>query len=262
MSAIVIPFPAARRLHFVRRHARLMSTLSPDAAERHLRRQLRVQTEAMERKRIDRHLVERERALLEEAIRVELKRLVKQRGLMERQPAYYARTMALTLILLGLSLFLIGALDNLWLQLLNAVFLAFVFTQIGFIGHDIGHRQTMRESWHNVVAGLIFVLSSWSRPPRFGNDKHAHVLEYGALGALLARALAGGMAGVRGPAAPGAAVLGTIYGASDEWHQSFVPGREASLADLGADAFGSGVGSLAALAAGRWRRRAVQGGVA
>ncbi|HJZ48323.1 MAG TPA: acyl-CoA desaturase [Roseiflexaceae bacterium] len=87
---------------------------------------------------------------------VELKRLVKQRGLMERQSAYYARLMLLTLVLLGLSLLLLVAIDNLWLQLLNAAFLAFVFTQIGFIGHDIGHRQTMRESWHNIVAGLIF----------------------------------------------------------------------------------------------------------
>ncbi len=85
----------------------------------------------------------------------ELKRLVKQRGLMERQPAYYARLMLVTLILLGLSLLWLVAIDNLWLQLLNAVFLGFVFTQIGFIGHDIGHRQTMRESWHNLVAGLI-----------------------------------------------------------------------------------------------------------
>jgi fatty acid desaturase len=86
----------------------------------------------------------------------ELKLLVKQRGLMERQPAYYAGMMLLTLVLLGLSLILLVGIDNLWLQLLNAVFLAFVFTQIGFIGHDVGHRQTMRGSWHNIVVSLIF----------------------------------------------------------------------------------------------------------
>ena len=32
--------------------------------------------------------------------------------------------------------------------------------------------------------------------------------------------------------------IGIIYGVSDEWHQSFVPGRNPSAADLLADAMG------------------------
>jgi VanZ family protein len=32
--------------------------------------------------------------------------------------------------------------------------------------------------------------------------------------------------------------LGIIYGFSDEWHQSFVPGREASLRDIFFDGLG------------------------
>lgn len=35
-----------------------------------------------------------------------------------------------------------------------------------------------------------------------------------------------------------AGAIGVLYGASDEWHQSFVPGREASMIDLGFDAGG------------------------
>lgn len=76
MSAIIVPFPASRRRHFVRRHAHLMSTLSPAAADRHLRRQLRIQTDAMERRGIDHVLVERQRGELEASIRFELRRLI------------------------------------------------------------------------------------------------------------------------------------------------------------------------------------------
>lgn len=76
MSAVIVPFPASRRRHFVRRHARLMSTLSPDSAEKHLHRQLRIQTDAMERRGIDHRLVERQRLELEESIRFELRRLI------------------------------------------------------------------------------------------------------------------------------------------------------------------------------------------
>ena len=108
----------------------------------------------------------------------ELKQIVKQRGLLERQPAYYAGMILVTLALLGLSLLLLVEIDKLWLQLLNAVFLAFVFTQLGFIGHDLGHRQTMRENWRNLVASLIFgnlligISRSWWVEKH--NQHHAH----------------------------------------------------------------------------------------
>lgn len=35
-----------------------------------------------------------------------------------------------------------------------------------------------------------------------------------------------------------AIIIGTLYGASDEFHQSFVPGRTASIDDLYADTIG------------------------
>ena len=43
-----------------------------------------------------------------------------------------------------------------------------------------------------------------------------------------------------------------LYGITDEWHQSFIPGRFSSAADVGADAFGGG---LAVLAVNILRRR-------
>ena len=40
-----------------------------------------------------------------------------------------------------------------------------------------------------------------------------------------------------------AVLLAVVYGATDEWHQSFVPGRTPELRDLFADAVGSAFGA-------------------
>ena len=84
----------------------------------------------------------------------ELKRLIKQNGLLDRQPIYYTFQILLILSLLALSLTFLVLIDSVWLQLLNAALLAFVFTQIGFIGHDAGHRQIFRTTGKNEIAGL------------------------------------------------------------------------------------------------------------
>jgi fatty acid desaturase len=72
----------------------------------------------------------------------ELKRTIKKAGLMDRQPAYYAGKSALTLSLLAVGLALLFVSGSLWLQMLNAVYMAFVFGQISLLAHDFGHRQT------------------------------------------------------------------------------------------------------------------------
>jgi VanZ family protein len=87
-------------------------------------------------------------------------------------------------------------------------------------------------------------------------DYVAHALGYAGLGALLVRALAGGPLGSMTPSLilP-AALMGALYGLSDEFHQSFIPGRFASGGDLAADAIGSLVGAVAAAAMGAFVRR-------
>jgi fatty acid desaturase len=62
----------------------------------------------------------------------------------------------LTLTLLAVSLTLLLILQNTWLQLLNAAYLAFVFVQISLLAHDFGHRQfSFRAPWMNDWATLI-----------------------------------------------------------------------------------------------------------
>ena len=104
-----------------------------------------------------------------------------------------------------------------------------------------------------IWATMIFVLSSMSRlpaPPGGFSDKDAHFVTYGVLSVLFVWAITD-----RAPSrttwtvAATAVVLAAIYGASDEWHQSFVPGRDVSALDLAADIAGA---TLAAVALRAW----------
>jgi VanZ family protein len=115
-------------------------------------------------------------------------------------------------------------------------------------------------------AALLFFLSG--RPARSlpgswfpHGDKLVHALAYVLLGALVAIVLEAGRPG-RSRRVILAWVLAAAYGASDEWHQSFVPGRESSLGDLAADTLGAGAGILLVARAARpGRRREEQGGM-
>jgi fatty acid desaturase len=86
----------------------------------------------------------------------ELKRRIKRSGLMDPQPVYYAGKLASTLGLLAAGMALLLVLDNTWLLLLDAVYLAFVFGQISLVAHDWGHRQfAFRASWKNDLVTLV-----------------------------------------------------------------------------------------------------------
>lgn len=104
--------------------------------------------------------------------------------------------------------------------------------------------------------GLIFAASSRSDlDPLPGNvlDKIIHFGVYAVLGALTARALAGGrLETPQWRHAALAVLLSTLYGASDEWHQGFVPGRTPDAMDMAADALGAGAGAAAVLAVRRF----------
>ena len=103
----------------------------------------------------------------------------------------------------------------------------------------------------------IFILSSMSdlgTPPGGVSDKSLHMLSYAVLGVLLLLPLAkAALSRVTWRRALLAIALATLYGVSDEFHQSFVPGRSSELLDVAADAAGAtlGVGIVGLLAAAR-----------
>ena len=101
----------------------------------------------------------------------ELKRLVRQKGLMNLQPAYYFYKVPLTLALPAASIAFLVLVDNLWLQLMDAAFLGFAFTQVGLLGHDAGHHQIFSSHRRN---NFLFLLVSFlmALVPSWWHDKH------------------------------------------------------------------------------------------
>jgi VanZ family protein len=106
-----------------------------------------------------------------------------------------------------------------------------------------------------LVMGGIFYLShqpgdSLSLPDIVNIDKLVHCLAYAVLGLAFLFALPRPWR-QRHPFLAGCSVVlfCLLYGATDEFHQSFVPGRNCSGADLIADGVG---GCLAAIAHGCW----------
>jgi VanZ family protein len=105
-----------------------------------------------------------------------------------------------------------------------------------------GRQLALR--WAYVVGwmALIFVLSAQSTfplPRMLWDDLYdiaGHLGVYGVLAVLLRWALAG--AGVR-RSGLWAFVLAVLYGISDEFHQSFVPGRHPDIFDVATDAVGA-----------------------
>jgi VanZ family protein len=99
-----------------------------------------------------------------------------------------------------------------------------------------------------IYAAAIFVVSSLPQPPAVGgvSDKWGHGAAYAGLALVILRALAGAQwSGVTRGRAVVALALAASYGASDEWHQAFVPGRSPDVHDLVAD----GIGAAAAVGA-------------
>ena len=112
-------------------------------------------------------------------------------------------------------------------------------------------RGRVARVWLPIVAwaALIFALSS---VPSLGTGlgtwdlilrKLAHITEYAVLAFLLRRALS----------APWAFAAAVAYAASDEFHQTFVRGREGRVLDVAIDA----VGAVAGLVL--WRRMRARG---
>jgi VanZ like family len=114
--------------------------------------------------------------------------------------------------------------------------------------------------WAPVVLQLALIFAASSIPnlqqlPGGMSDKSGHSIGYALLAVVLLRAFARGrLAGVTWRAGLAAIVLATMYGVSDEWHQSFVPGRSPDRYDVLADGIGATLGVVLGLLGGAVQR--------
>jgi VanZ family protein len=103
-------------------------------------------------------------------------------------------------------------------------------------------RRSLLTLWGPFLGALavVFWLSSLSEVPgaHYFWDKLLHAFGYAGLGVLALRAFHGGFLRPRLASTCYAGLTVILWGISDEFHQSFVPGRDASALDVVADAVG------------------------
>jgi len=123
-----------------------------------------------------------------------LSRAVRQAGLMDRRPRESAWRIAIILALLAVGWAAVVLVGDSWWQLAVAVFLAVMFTQVGFLGHEAGHRQLCASRRLSYIAGVL--LGNLGIGLSFGwwvakhNRHHANPNTEGADPDIMMRALA------------------------------------------------------------------------
>jgi fatty acid desaturase len=85
----------------------------------------------------------------------QLSRQIKQAGLLEPRPGYYIWKIAATAALLIGGWVVFVLVGNSWWLLAVAAFQGLLFTQVGFLGHDAGHRQIFGSRRANYVLGIL-----------------------------------------------------------------------------------------------------------
>jgi VanZ family protein len=109
--------------------------------------------------------------------------------------------------------------------------------------------------------GFLFLLTSWPNPPSitaggFPLDKLTHFSLYAVEAFLLSRAIAWpGKSGFAGSRFLAVVLTMALWGAIDEVHQEWIPGRMMDSGDLVADVAGAAAGALCAGMRGRVGRR-------
>ena len=97
----------------------------------------------------------------------ELRTLIRQEGLLEKQPLFYAAHLSSTLALIAGAVVAIAMIGDSWWNLALAPPLAIMSNQLAFVGHDAGHRQIFwsirKNDWIAIaMSGLFMGLSlSW-----------------------------------------------------------------------------------------------------
>ena len=86
-----------------------------------------------------------------------------------------------------------------------------------------------------------------------GIRKMAHVTEFGLFSITVFHGIRGGRSGWHLSWALATLAIAVTYAGLDEWHQSFVPLREAHVRDVAIDAIGAGLAQTLVLFYAKWR---------
>lgn len=85
-----------------------------------------------------------------------LLRQVRDAGLLDRRPRYYLWKGSAVLLALAAGWTAFALIGDSWWQLATAAFLAAVYAQFAFLGHDAGHRQISGRRNTDYLLGLLF----------------------------------------------------------------------------------------------------------
>jgi len=112
--------------------------------------------------------------------------LVRAEGLFKPQPLYYTYKMVSTALMFGSGVVLFILVDNIWLRMFSALYMALVFAQVSYLGHDTGHLAVftgrMKRGQHmalGLIAGnlLLGMSISWWRDKHNAHHADPNVLD-------------------------------------------------------------------------------------
>ncbi len=117
------------------------------------------------------------------------------------------------------------------------------------------------ENTAGIIGPILKWIAPWLQPDELEFvhgliRKLAHLTEYGVLGLLWFRALGHDRKTGLFTAAGGSLLICIAWAAMDEWHQSFVPSRTASVVDVAIDSSGALLALIGMVVLMRIRKRA------
>ncbi len=107
----------------------------------------------------------------------ELRRQIAAAGLFEKSWERTMLSLVFAFVLLGCSIGVFFLTTNVWLILLNAILMAWVYGRFGLLAHDFGHMQVFKSArlndfWGNVSGTVVGLSYDWWKQKH--NAHHAH----------------------------------------------------------------------------------------
>ncbi len=126
-----------------------------------------------------------------------------------------------------------------WVPALFMASLIFIFSTSGFSDEHTGH----------IILPVLHWMLPWASPRtlhvlHMGIRKMAHVTEFGVFSAAIFNGVRAGRSGWKLSWAIATLLIAGVWAGLDEFHQSFVPLREARLRDVVIDVFGAFLSQL------------------